>query len=112
MNLKTKLALTVLLFSAYVLQAAEKPLWTAGFMSDTHVSRKRDATFVRLVCRQFNRLGADLVVNLGDICDVHWTPGYEAIRKAYDEELVKPHEEIFVCAYSTGCIARRSRTTS
>ena len=99
MNLKTNLALTLLLFSACALQAAEKPLWTAGFMSDTHVSRKRDATFVRLACRQFNRLGADLVVNLGDICDVHWAPGYEAIRKAYDEELVKPHEEIFVCAY-------------
>ena len=77
----------------------EKPLWTAGFMSDTHVSSRRDATFVRLACRQFNRLGDDLVVNLGDICDVHWAPGYAAIRKAYDEELAKPHEEIFVCAY-------------
>lgn len=77
----------------------EKLLWTAGLMTDTHVGPRRDTTNIRLACRLFNRLGADVVANLGDICDHHWPKGYAAIRKVYDEELVRPHEEIFVMAY-------------
>lgn len=84
-----------------VFAAAEKPVWTAGIMTDTHVqTRRKDASLVRKACELFARRKVDLVVNCGDICETYDPRGYAAIRKVYDEVFagLRP-QEIWVYAY-------------
>ena len=83
------------------LDCAERPIWTAGIMTDTHVYvGRKDASLVKRACELFARHDVDLVANCGDICDVYQPSGYAAIRAAYDEAFAKKRpEEIWVYAY-------------
>ena len=50
----------------------DKPLWTAGIMTDTHVqTHRKDASLVRRACELFARHKVDLVANCGDICETY-----------------------------------------
>ena len=87
----------------------DKPLWTAGIMTDTHVqTHRKDASLVRRACELFARHKVDLVANCGDICETYDPRGYAEIRKAYDEVFAshKP-EEIWV--YANHDWVRRSK---
>ena len=81
--------------------ADEKPLWTAGLMTDTHVGQTPEScALVRRACELFAAKGVDLVVNTGDIADHHYPGGYRALRKIYDTVFAaRRPQEIWVYAH-------------
>ena len=74
----------------------EKPLFTMGLMCDTHVggrpldpvTRKRNVTLgterIRMALELMKRLGCDYVVNVGDVCDLHFPEWYPKIRETFE----------------------------
>ena len=81
-------------------RAAERPLWTAGIVSDTHVGKTRKSCeLVRLACRIFAERKVDLFVNCGDIAD-HYTPEvYPILKEITDGAFTgKPARKLWVYA--------------
>ena len=77
-----------------------KPLWKAGLMTDTHVLKTMaSCSRVRSACELFAKHGVDLVVNCGDIADLYYPTGFQALRKVYSETFkAKKPEEVWVYA--------------
>ena len=72
--------------SAYRLFGDEKPLLRIGVMTDTHIGRtKASCGRVTLAYQLFRRLGADLMVTVGDVADFHYPTGYRAYRETVEE---------------------------
>lgn len=66
--------------------AADKPLFTAGAMTDTHVlDRPGMHERVRRAYRLFRKFGVDLIINNGDICDKYCPEGYRRYRAISEE---------------------------
>lgn len=80
--------------------ADDRPLWTAGLMTDTHIGKTMEScSKVRLACELFAKHKVDIVVNCGDIADLYYPTGYQALRKVYCEVFKeKKPEEIWVYA--------------
>lgn len=78
----------------------DRPLWVAGLTTDTHVkTTMASCSRVRAACELFAKHGVDLVVNCGDIADLYYPTGFQALRKVYDETFkAKKPEEIWVYA--------------
>jgi hypothetical protein len=78
----------------------DKPLWKAGLMTDTHVGKTMaSCSRVRAACELFAKHGVDLVVNCGDIADLYYPTGFQALRKVYSEAFkAKKPEEVWVYA--------------
>ena len=82
--------------------AEERPLFTAGFVSDTHVNTTPGSLErVRRAYRFFASRKVDLIANLGDIANSHLPEGYrlyaEARALAYPDPASRP-KEVFVWA--------------
>ena len=72
--------------SANQLFADEKPLLRIGVMTDTHIGpRKVSCGRVKLACQLFRKHGVDMMVNVGDLADLHYPTGYTAYRETIDE---------------------------
>ena len=83
-----------------ILAASGKPLFTAGWMTDTHVLPGTQGR-VKLAYDLFKKFGVDLIVNNGDICD-HYSPeGYRLYHgiseAAFPDKATRPRE-VFVWA--------------
>ena len=83
-------------------EGSGSPLFTAGFVSDTHVTGdQKSVERVRRAYRFFRSRDVDLVVNLGDIANRHDPAGYrfyrDAREKAYADTSRRP-KEVFVWA--------------
>ena len=80
---------------------AERPLWTAGILSDSHVGRTRESCdLVAKACRLFAEHDVDLFVNCGDIADRHYPEAYPILREISDTAFPrKPAKKIWVYAY-------------
>jgi predicted phosphodiesterase len=62
--------------------ADDRPLWTAGLMTDTHIGKTMEScSKVRSACELFAKHKVDIVVNCGDIADLYYPTGYQALRK-------------------------------
>lgn len=87
-------------FVALKARGDEKPLWTAGIVTDTHVKRTRESCDrVRLACELFAERNVDLVVNCGDIADRHYPEAYPILRELTDAAFPsKPPRKIWVYA--------------
>ena len=72
-------------FVALGAKGAEKPLWKAGIVTDTHVGTKPEScALVKKACELFAEQGVDLFVNCGDIAD-HYTPeAYPLLKEMTD----------------------------
>ena len=72
--------------SANQLFADEKPLLRIGVMTDTHIGPKKvSCGRVKLACQLFRKHGVDMMVNVGDLADLHYPTGYTAYRETIDE---------------------------
>ena len=78
----------------------EKPLWTAGLMTDTHIGETAESCErVRLAYELLNDLGVDLVANCGDIAERYTERGYKILRRIFDRTFTKKKpQEIWVYA--------------
>ena len=78
----------------------EKPLWTAGLMTDTHIGDTEESCErVRLAYELLNDLGVDLVANCGDIAERYTERGYKILRRIFDRTFTKKKpQEIWVYA--------------
>lgn len=78
----------------------EKPLWTAGLMTDTHIGETDESCArVKAACELLDDLGVDLVVNCGDIAERFTVRGYRILRRIYDRAFKnKKPREIWVYA--------------
>ena len=81
----------------------EKPLFTAGFMSDTHVDPSPGSCDrVRAAYEFFKSKGVSLIANLGDIADRHYPEAYRAYRQVresvYPDAASRPRE-VFLWAH-------------
>ena len=64
-------------------KTGDKPLFTAGFMSDTHVKpAPGSCDRVRAAYEFFKAKGISLIANLGDIAERHYPDAYRAYRRA------------------------------
>ena len=92
-------------FVALRARGAEKPLWTAGIVTDTHVKRTRESCDrVRMACDLFARKVVDLVVNCGDIADLYYPEAYPILKEITDGAFpVKPPKKIWVYANHDWC---------
>ncbi|MBR6587288.1 MAG: metallophosphoesterase [Kiritimatiellae bacterium] len=92
-------------FVALRARGAEKPLWTAGIVTDTHVKRTRESCDrVRMACDLFARKGVDLVINCGDIADLYYPEAYPILKEITDSAFpVKPPKKIWVYANHDWC---------
>lgn len=88
-------------FAVLGVQGAERPLWTAGIVTDTHVGTTRESCArVEMALRLFAEKGIDLLVHCGDIADRHYPEGYRFLREIVDREFAQRHpRELWVYAY-------------
>ena len=78
-------AVSELLIDGLEIARCERPLWSAGLMTDTHVGRTAEScALVKDACELFADRRVDLVANCGDIADRHWPEAYRELRKIYD----------------------------
>ena len=82
---------------------AGKPLFTAGFMSDTHIDPSPESCDrVRAAYEFFKATGVSLIANLGDIADRHYPEAYRAYRRVretvYPDAASRP-KEVFLWAH-------------
>ncbi|MDD4025167.1 MAG: hypothetical protein PHN85_04505 [Kiritimatiellae bacterium] len=80
----------------------EKPLFRAGWMSDTHIGKTRESCLrMKMALELFRKFEVDVVINNGDIADHYYPTGYEAYRAIMDEtfEGAKKPQEIYVWAW-------------
>ncbi len=87
-------------FVALGARGAEKPLWKAGVITDTHVGATMEScALVKKACELFAEHGIDLFANCGDIAD-HYTPeAYPILREMTDAAFPsKPPKKIWVYA--------------
>ncbi|MBR2910876.1 MAG: metallophosphoesterase [Lentisphaeria bacterium] len=77
---------------------AEKPVFKAGIMSDTHISEKLSSfRLVKPALELFKDHKVDLVIHMGDFADVHCPEGYRLYRKIFNGIYKKnPPQELFV----------------
>ena len=80
----------------------DEPLFTAGFMSDTHVDPSPGSCDQVLAAYEFFKTkGVSLIANLGDIADRHYPDAYRAYRRVretvYPDAAGRP-KEVFVWA--------------
>ena len=92
---------TLLLFSAFVISAAE-PVLRVGIITDTHVNPKKSSCKVlKEALTLFKNHKVDMVINTGDIADHYYEQGYRHYRDTVNEVFAdvkdKP-QEIFVYA--------------
>ena len=85
------------------LKVDEAPLFTAGFMSDTHLDPSTDSCVrVRAAYEFFKATGVSLIANLGDIADRHYPEAYRAYRQVretvYPDAASRP-KEVFLWAH-------------
>lgn len=87
-------------FVALKAHGAEKPLWKAGIVTDTHVLRTRESCErVQKACALFAAQGVDLFVNCGDIADHHYPEAYPILKELSDAAFpAKPPKKIWVFA--------------
>ena len=78
----------------------EKPLWTAGLMTDTHIGETVESCErVRLAYELLNDLEVDLVANCGDIAERYTERGYKILRRIFDRTFTKKKpQEVWVYA--------------
>lgn len=78
----------------------EKPLWTAGIVTDTHVGRTRESCgLVKKACELFAEKGIDIFINCGDIADHHYQEAYPILKELTDAAFpAKPPKKIWVYA--------------
>ena len=79
---------------------AEKPLWTAGVVTDTHVGRDRKGCeLVRQACQLFAAHDIDLFICCGDIADRHFPTAYPILKELTDAAFPrKPPRKLWVYA--------------
>ncbi len=66
--------------------AAERPLVTVGWMTDTHIGKTRESCAkVEAAYRLFKAKGVDVILNSGDIAEQHSAVGYAHYRAVADE---------------------------
>lgn len=66
--------------------ADEKPLLRIGVLTDTHVgTTKSTCGRVRLAYDLFRKHNVELIVNVGDVADMHYPTGYKAYRQTVEE---------------------------
>jgi len=87
-------------FVALSARGAEKPLWKAGIVTDTHVGRTRaSCELVKKACDLFAGMDIDLFVNCGDIADHHYPEVYPILKELTDAAFpAKPPKKIWVYA--------------
>lgn len=85
--------------------ASEKPIWTAGIVTDTHVMRTRQSCErVKMACDLFAEKGVDLFVNCGDIADLYYPEAYPILKELTDGAFpVKKPKKIWVYANHDRC---------
>ena len=81
-------------------QCAEKPLWKAGIVTDTHVARTRaSCELVRKACELFAENDIDIFVNCGDIADRYYPEAYPILNEITNAAFPsKPPRKIWVYA--------------
>ena len=87
-------------FAAMRASGAEKPLWTAGIVTDTHVRRTRESCAkFKMACDFFAKKGIDIFVNCGDIADHYYPEAYPILKEMSDAAFPsKPPKKIWVYA--------------
>ena len=66
--------------------AAEEPVLRVGLMTDTHVmTTKASCERVKQAFELFKREGAEMIVHLGDLGQLHYEEGYRFYRETVDE---------------------------
>ena len=100
--LRTLLASFLLCTAAVAAAAGEVPILKAGIITDTHVTPKPSSCeWVQKAWELFKAKNVDLVVNCGDIADLHYPQGYrnyrDVINKVFPDKSKKPRE-IYVYA--------------
>lgn len=92
-------------FVALCARGAEKPLWTAGIVTDTHVNRTRKScALVQKACDLFAKRNVDLVVNCGDIADLYYPEAYPILKEITDGAFPsKEPKKIWVYANHDRC---------
>ena len=92
-------------FVALKAKGSEKPLWTAGIVTDTHVRRTRESCArVKMACDLFAKKGVDLAVNCGDIADLYYPEAYPVLKELTDAAFPeKPPRKIWVYANHDWC---------
>ena len=72
-------------FVALRARGDEKPLWTAGIVTDTHVKRTRESCeLVKKACDLFAEKGIDIFINCGDIADHYYPEAYPILKELTD----------------------------
>ena len=91
----------LLVLSALGAEGAERPAWTAGIVTDTHVGTTRESCArVEMAMRLFAGRGVDLFVHCGDIADRHCPEGYRHLREIFEREFAaRRPRELWVYAY-------------
>ena len=84
-------------------KTGDKPLFTAGFMSDTHVKPvPGSCDRVWAAYEFFKAKGVSLIANLGDIAERHYPDAYRAYRQVretvYPDAASRP-KEVFIWAH-------------
>ncbi|MDO5318475.1 MAG: metallophosphoesterase [bacterium] len=81
--------------------AANRPLWKAGIVTDTHVGKTREScTRIEMAFRLFAAHEVDLFVHCGDIADRHYPEGYRFLREMFDRAFAaRRPREFWVYAY-------------
>ncbi len=87
-------------FVALRARGDEKPLWTAGIVTDTHVKRTRESCeLVKKACDLFAEKGIDIFINCGDIADHYYAEAYPILKELTDAAFpAKPPKKIWVYA--------------
>lgn len=80
--------------------AGDRPIWTAGIVTDTHVGSTRESCdLVEKACTLFASRGIDVFIHCGDIADRHSPEGYRILSELTDAAFpAKPKEKIWVYA--------------
>jgi Icc-related predicted phosphoesterase len=79
---------------------AEEPILRVGIMTDTHIKTTRESChLVQAALELFKEQKTDLVINVGDIADLHYPEGYKHYRDIFNETFPqdKP-KEIYIYA--------------
>ena len=63
-----------------------RPLLKIGVITDTHIGKtKESCARVKLAYEMFREFAPDMIVNVGDIADLHYPTGYVAYREVVEE---------------------------
>ena len=89
-------------FAVLGAQGAERPLWTAGIVTDTHIRETRESCAdVARAYRFFRAKGVQMIVNCGDIAHRFFPKGYahyRAISRETFPDTATAPKELFVWA--------------